>query len=115
MRSPWWRAAHELALATGRVDVGGMLRGLTAKQFMAWVSYMRLHPIGERRADYRAASVCAVIANVNRGKDQKPFTVEDFLLKFGEEAPERKQTWQEKQAVARAIVMAYSVQAKDMN
>ena len=38
--------------------------------------------VGPRRDDLRAASVAAMIANVNRGKKDKPFDLDDVALKF---------------------------------
>jgi len=77
-----------------------ILRGLTAKQFRGWEIYYELEPFNEERADYRAASICATLANVNRGKNQRPYKTEDFLLRFGdrgeEERPKqtRQQQWE---------------------
>jgi hypothetical protein len=31
--------------------------------------------------------VACVIANANRGKNQRPYKVDDFMLKFGKEKP----------------------------
>ncbi len=64
--------------------------GLTAKEYLGWLAYAELEPFGELRADYRAASIAAMIANVNRGEKQKPFTLEDVMVKFGEPAEEKK-------------------------
>jgi len=47
-----------------------------------WELYEELEPFGERRADYRAASICHVIAMANGAKDAK---LEDFLLTRPEE------------------------------
>ncbi len=62
--------------------------------------YSKVEPFGERRADMRAALVAAVFANANRG-DHEPFTVEDFMLKFGPTAPAvvRQQTVEEQMAI----------------
>jgi len=91
-----------------------MLRSLTAKQFAEWEHYARLEPFGEVRDDYRAASIAVMIANVNRGPKQPSYKLEDFLLKFGDDVQQnRPQTWQEKLAIARAIVVAFSVPTKD--
>lgn len=89
-----------------------MLRGMTAKAFREWARYSQVEPFRfdkELRADYRAALVAQVIANVNRGKRQKAFTVEDFLLKFDDEAkPAKQKTWQEMQKIALTIVDIYN-------
>lgn len=90
-----------------------MLRSITGRQLLTWEVYDSLEPFGELRADYRAATIACVIANVNRGKGQKAFTLEDFVLKFGEAAP-KKQTWQEQKAIAMMWVDAYNAVGKDI-
>lgn len=65
-----------------------ILRGLTAKQFREWEHFAELEPFGEKRADYRAASIVQATFNVNRGKKQKAMTLEEAVVKFGEEAKE---------------------------
>lgn len=103
-----------MAVKLGRVNVDAMLRSLTAKQFQAWEHYAQLEPFDETRADYRAASIVQVIANVNRGKNQAAYTLQDGLLRFGEPRSSRRQTWQEQKQIAYAICMAYSVPAKEL-
>lgn len=95
------------------MNVDAMLRSLTAKQFAEWEQYAKLEPFNELRADYRTASIVTMLANVNRASKQEPYSLEDFVLKFGQE-PKKPQTWQEKLAIARAIAMAFSAPAKDM-
>jgi hypothetical protein len=53
------------------------------REFAEWQAYERLNgPIGELRQDWRFASLEALLANVNRGKGQRAWRIEDFLLKF---------------------------------
>ena len=42
---------------------------------------MKRHEAHQERLDFRAALVCSVIANVNRGKNQKAFNPKDFMPK----------------------------------
>lgn len=91
-----------------------MLRSITARQFLEWEVYYSLEPFGGLRADYRAASIACVIANVNRAKGQKQFSLQDFLLKFDSEAVPKKQTWQEQKAIAMMWVQAFNVDGKDI-
>lgn len=90
-----------------------MLRRLTAKQFLDWERYDLIEPFGEVRADWRAASIVAMIANVNRPSKQPAYPMADFLLKFIEEA-KRTQTPEEQLAIAKMIAASYSVHDKDM-
>ncbi len=100
-----------MAVRLGRVNVDAMLRSLTAKQFFEWEAYARMEPFSEVRADYRAASIRAMIHNVNvEEKYQKD--IDHFLLKWKDEATP-KQSWQDKKAIAMAICAAWSVRGKD--
>lgn len=89
-----------------------MLRNMTAKQFAGWEHFASLEPFGELRMDYRIASVVQMIANVNRGKDQKPFTLDDVVLKFGEENRKPPQPVEQKVAVAYALATAFNKMAQ---
>ena len=85
-----------------------MLRSMTAKQFIGWWHYFQIDPFGEKRADYRAASIVTMIANVNRDPKQKaqPYQLEDFILKFGQAV--RKQTPEDQLLVAKLWAAAFS-------
>jgi len=99
----------------GRVNVDAMLRSLTAKQFMEWEYYAQLEPFNELRQDYRVASILQMLANVNRGPNDKPYSLADFLLNFGEQEPKSNQTQSRDQqiSVIKAIAMTFAARAKD--
>ncbi len=95
----------------GTVDVDGLLRRMTAKQFLGWQHFAQIEPFTfdkELRADFRSAQIVQVIANVNRGSKQKAYTLQDFLLKFDDAKPPTKKTWQEMQKTAYMIAMAFN-------
>jgi len=48
----------------------------------------KLRKSNKRKADYRAGIVASTIANVFRGKEQKPFKPDDFMPK-----EKKKQDW----------------------
>lgn len=89
----------------GEWDVGKIERGMSGKRFLEWEMYMQLEPFGELRADLRAASIVQVIANVNRGKKQKPYTLEECMLKFGQEPQKSRQTPEQQMAMLRILAM----------
>ncbi len=97
----------------GRLDVGQMLRELTAKQFRDWEVYAALEPFDEKRSDFRAAQIVQMLYNVNRGKNVKAITLEECLLQF--ELPERpqNQSRSDKIAVIRTIVQAFNAGQQD--
>lgn len=76
-------------MTTGHVNVKAMLKLFTAKQFFDWQAYYQLEPFGGERDDLNAANVAQVVANVNRGKNQRPYTLDDMRLKWEQERPER--------------------------
>jgi hypothetical protein len=83
-----------------------MLRAMTPQHLLDWQTYALLEPFGELRADYRAAQIVTMLANVNRDpkKRHEPYKVMDFLLDFTEGASAsrtRTQTWQEQKGLLR--------------
>ena len=46
-----------------------------------WQAYHNLEPWGEQKSDVRTGIIASTIANVNRGKNVKAFTYDDFILK----------------------------------
>lgn len=81
------------------VNVPGMLRRISYKLFVEWLGFIALQgPIGDERADWRMATLCALLANINRDKKTrwKPYEAREFLLQFGlPDAPVRRQTGKE--------------------
>jgi len=69
------------------MPVGELLRRLDSRELSEWMAYDQIEPLGEWRADLRAGIVAATLANVNRGKAQKPFKPEDFMPDFAGVAP----------------------------
>jgi hypothetical protein len=84
-----------------------MLRNLTAKQFFEWEAFDSMDPIGDERFDLLIASVVAMIANVNRGKDQKAFTLQDATLKWDVE-PKKGQNLEHQLAFVKAMAAAHN-------
>ena len=59
-----------------------MLSEISSRQFAEWMAYAQLEPFGEERDDLRMGIVASTIANVNRGKDKKPYKPSDFMPSF---------------------------------
>ena len=68
-------------------NVDRMLRQMEGRLFREWQAYNLLEPFDERRADWRAAQIVAMLAELNRDpeKRRKPWTAADFMLKFEED------------------------------
>jgi len=66
-----------------------MLSEITSRQFAEWLAYSRIEPWGEERDDLRMGIVASTIANVNRSKNQKLFTPDQFMPQFEPETEEQ--------------------------
>ena len=83
---------------------------MSPRQFVAWQIYEEIEKFGERRADYRAAQVVAMLHNLAvDGKHQK--AVEAFLLKFENRKPVKKMSV--KDQIALAIITAQALAGGD--
>ncbi len=87
-----------------------LLASLTTKQLLEWQVFYNLEPFGDRRADFHAASICSILANIAaaRGRSGKRFSTRDFLLEFTDTpkaAPSREpaQPWQQMKLLAQAL------------
>jgi hypothetical protein len=105
-----------------------MLRDMPWRQFREWMEYDKLEPIGGKRGDWQAASVCAMLLNAaalqRSGKLEMRFRPEMFLLEYdARSAPDsnapaastapaapapatkgRGQSWQEQKMIAQMWV-----------
>ena len=45
-----------------------------------WAAYHSIEPIGGVRGDLQSGIIASTIANVNRGKNSKPYSPADFML-----------------------------------
>jgi hypothetical protein len=83
--SDFWRFAHRLALALGEPDPYLLMKTMPATTLDGWRAFDEVEPIGEPHADTRAAMLAMVIANgLLRGKHQRAYELDDFMLEFGE-------------------------------
>lgn len=82
-----------------------MLRRMPSALLNEWMAFDEMEPFGEQRGDLRSALVAMTVANAQRGPKQKPFKLEDFLLRF-EPVEKRRQTWQEQHAIMRMMAEA---------
>jgi hypothetical protein len=86
-----------------------MLRGLTWRQFEEWMEKDRLDPIGQKRGDWQAATICATFMNIHASEHavKTRFSPSDFMLEFGprvdkEEVP-KGQSWQEMRMIGQMM------------
>ncbi len=91
------------------MPVAELLRRISSKEVTEWMAFARLEPIGIDAMYIGFASVAVTIANVNRGKNQKPYKLEDFMPVFG---PPKKQTAEE--MIQFAQMMTIGLGGKDL-
>lgn len=53
---------------------------MSLHEFRDWQKFVTLEPLLSERVDVNGAMVASVIANVNRGKGQTAYTIQDFLV-----------------------------------
>ena len=85
------------------------MRQMSARQFLDWFEYDKVEPIGGKRGDWQAASICTAIMNAASAqmRSSKRFRVSEFLLEFDKKkdvTPEPTaapicQTWQEQKMI----------------
>lgn len=84
-----------------------MMERMSAAEFREWEAVELIEPFGERRADIRAGIIASVIANVNRGKNQKAFTPEDFMIPW-EIGAKPMQTAEQQRAIFEAFATGHN-------
>ena len=74
----------DLALALGGRTVDELQAAMSAREFAEWGAYAMIRPWPADRADIRAATIAALIAESNRDrkKRRKPYGVREFLDLF---------------------------------
>jgi len=78
------------------LTVKGLLKTIDARELAEWQAYYNIEPFGEERDDLRAAMICCTLANINRGKNQPAYKLDDFLLRFD---PKPEQTTEQMKAI----------------
>lgn len=68
-----------MALALGHADVDAMLDSFDSRTWSEWQVFWHLYGFGEKRMDVRFAQLMTLLANLVRGKDSRPLTVDDML------------------------------------
>ncbi len=76
-----------------------LLLSLSSKQLSDWQAVYKYKPFGQDLGFIQAAIIASVIANVNRKKGKRAFTLEDFVPKFGE----KLEGWEKVKKVLSAI------------
>jgi hypothetical protein len=74
---------------------------IDSREFAEWIAYDRMDPIGQDRADLRAALVSATVArSIGGGKAE----INDFMLKFEPRENPKPKDWRTLRANMLALV-----------
>ena len=52
---------------------------MSSTEFTEWMAFAQMEPFGWDADQYGHAMTTCMIANVNRGKDDEPYNVSDFM------------------------------------
>lgn len=64
------------------MTVAELLSRVSSAELTEWMQFYNLEPFGSEAGYLGHAITAQVVANVNRGKGQKPYKVQDFLPQF---------------------------------
>lgn len=67
------------------MTVRQLLATIDTDELTHWIAYSGICPIGDDRGDIQAAQICATIGNRSGGRDGTPFSITDYLLRWGED------------------------------
>jgi hypothetical protein len=79
-----------LALALG-MSVARAQREISAREFAEWMAYDRIDPIGRDRDDWRAVFLAAMLANIHRPKNKRPYRLKDFWPRWDTTDPDEEE------------------------
>jgi len=86
------------------MPVAEMLVRISSRELSEWAVYYDLEPFGEERADLRAGTVAATMANTSRRKGRRPYKPADFMPRFG---PREDQGWEEQLSLVERLNAAF--------
>ena len=87
--------------------MGDLLARTDSRELTEWQAYERVAgPLGSTRVDALFAQLMSVIANVNRGKSQRPYRAEQFLPRWDPEAPAEHRPEMDGEQILRAVKRA---------
>lgn len=64
--------------------VAELRESMSSKELTEWIAYYDIDPFGSERSDLNSAIIAQTIANTNRGQNQAPYDVKDFMPSFEE-------------------------------
>lgn len=84
------------------MTVEELLARIDSAELTEWAAYERIEgPLGPARGDIQAAVVAKTLADVNRGKNQQPHNLTDFIPTWDQDRPAQHQDADEQLAMVR--------------
>ena len=75
-----------------KMTVAELEQRMSSAEIAEWIAYTSVEPNGDRRSDYQAAMIAAVMVNMWRGKGSRTAKMDDYIFKFWRP---QKQPWQQ--------------------
>ncbi len=93
------------------MTVAEMLSRMSSYELSEWQAFEKLEPFGSEAGYVGHAIVAKTIADVNRGKDQKPYELSDFMPRYEEE---EKESQTETEMMQIAVTTTIGLGGKDL-
>ena len=84
------------------MTVAELLRRISSRELSEWMAFGQLEPFGAEAGYIGHAITSKTVADVNRGKGQKPYEVTDFMPTVGNK---KEQTVEEQIQIAHLITV----------
>ena len=62
------------------MTVTDLMTRMTVEERANWLKFFSSRPWPDEAADLQNALLCQIVANLVRGKDQRPWTIDDFRI-----------------------------------
>jgi len=70
------------------MTVAELLGRISSRELTEWMAFSQLEPFGAEAGYVGHAITASTVANVNRGKGQKAYDVQDFMPTMGKKEPQ---------------------------
>jgi len=70
------------------MTVAELLGRISSRELSEWMAFSQLEPFGAEAGYVGHAITASTVANVNRGKGQKAYEVQDFMPTMGKKEPQ---------------------------
>lgn len=80
-----FRLAGHLGRTVGELELS-----LSSRELSEWIAYSSFEPFGQGRSDDGFRLLASMLYNINRGKNARPLSADDFLKTLHDSKPKPK-------------------------